>query len=42
MSEIEVIMKMLDIWVKEKDYELIPIMNVLNAKIDDIVNELRV
>lgn len=42
ISEIEIIMKMLDIWVKEKDYELIPIINVLNTKIDNIVKKLRV
>lgn len=41
MSEIETIMKMLDIWVKDKDYELIPIINILNTKIDNIIKELR-
>ncbi len=27
---------MLNIWVKDKDYELIPIINILNNKINDI------
>ncbi len=34
--EIESIVKMINIWVKEKDYELIPILNILNDKIDDV------
>lgn len=32
--EIESIVKMINIWVKEKDYELIPIINILNEKIN--------
>ena len=36
--EIESIIKMLNIWVKEKDYELIPVMNI---KINDLVQILR-
>lgn len=39
--EIESIIKMLNIWVKEKDYELIPVMNILNNKINDLVQILR-
>ncbi len=39
--EIESIIKMLNIWIKEKDYELIPIMNILNNKINDLVQILR-
>lgn len=35
-NEIESIVKMLNIWVKDKDYELIPIINILNNKINDI------
>jgi len=37
-TEIQSIVTMLNIWVKEKDYELIPIMNILNNKMDDLVN----
>ena len=36
-----IIIKMLNIWVKEKDYELIPVMNILNNKINDLVQILR-
>lgn len=38
--EIESIVKMLNIWVKEKDYELIPIINILNNKMNDITKIL--
>ena len=34
--EMKPIVKMIDIWIKEKDYELIPIINMLNNKIDEI------
>lgn len=37
-SEAETIIKMLNIWVKDNNYELIPIMNILNSKIKDMVN----
>ena len=40
-TEIQSIVTMLNIWVKEKDYELIPIMNILNNKMDDLVNAFR-
>lgn len=40
-TEIQSIVTMLNIWVKEKDYELIPIMNILNNKMDDLVNVFR-
>lgn len=33
-SEIKSITKVLNIWIKENDYELIPIINMLNGKID--------
>ncbi len=39
--EIESIIKMLNIWIKENNYELIPIMNILNNKINDLVQILR-
>ncbi len=35
-SEIKSITKVLNIWIKENDYELIPIINMLNGKIDDM------
>ena len=35
-SEIKSITKVLNIWAKENDYELIPIINMLNGKIDDM------
>lgn len=35
--DIDKIVKMLDIWVKDNNYELIPIMNMLNGKIKDIL-----
>ena len=31
-SEIKSITKVLNIWIKENDYELIPIINMLNGK----------
>lgn len=34
--EIESIVKMINIWVKERDYELIPILNILNDRINSI------
>ena len=40
-TEIQSIVTMLNICVKEKDYELIPIMNILNNKMDDLVNAFR-
>lgn len=35
-SEIQPVIKTLDIWIKENDYELIPIMKILNNKIKDL------
>ena len=35
-SEIKSITKVLNIWIKENDYELIPIINMINGKIDDM------
>lgn len=32
------IIKMLNIWVKENSYELIPIINILNSKIKDMAD----
>ncbi len=37
-SEIDTITKMLNIWVKENSYELIPIINILNSKIKDMAD----
>lgn len=34
--EIQSIIKIINIWVKDKDYELIPIINMLNDKMDEI------
>ena len=34
--EIESIVKMINIWVKERDYELIPILNILNDRINSV------
>ena len=34
LMEIKSIAKILNIWVKENDYELIPIINMLNNKMD--------
>ncbi len=39
-NEIESIVKMLNIWIKDKDYELIPIINILNSKLNDITKIL--
>lgn len=33
--DIDKIAKMLDIWVKDNNYELIPVMNMLNGKIKE-------
>lgn len=38
-SEIESIAKMITIWVKDRDWELIPAIELLNSKISD-VNEI--
>lgn len=32
-SEIEILIKTINFWVKERDYELIPILDMLNSKI---------
>ncbi len=34
--EVESIVKIVNIWVKENDYELIPVIKMLNAKIADL------
>lgn len=34
--EIKSITKVLNIWIKENSYELIPVINMLNSKIDDM------
>lgn len=39
--EIEPLIKTINIWIKENDYELIPIMNILNSKIKDFADILR-
>ncbi len=41
ISDIDKIAKMLDIWIKENNYELIPIMNMLNDKINDAINIIK-
>lgn len=35
-SEIVPVVRTLNIWIKENDFELIPVMNILNNKINDI------
>ena len=40
-TEIQSIVKILNIWVKEKDYELIPVINLLNNKINDTAEIFR-
>jgi hypothetical protein len=35
-TEIESITKILNLWAKENDYELIPIVNMLNNKMNDV------
>lgn len=39
-TDIKQIVKILDIWVKERDYELIPIINLLNEKMNDVAKIL--
>lgn len=34
--EIKSIAKILNIWIKEKDYELIPVINMLDDKINEV------
>ncbi len=41
ITDIEQIAKMLDIWSKEKDYELIPLINMLNNKINDTMEIIK-
>jgi len=36
-TEIESIIKVLNLWVKENDYKLIPIINMLNGKMNDTI-----
>lgn len=40
-GEIEILIKTITFWIKERDYELIPIINILNEKISDIVEIIR-
>ncbi len=35
IADIDKIAKMLDIWVKDNNYKLIPVMNMLNGKIKE-------
>ncbi len=35
LKEIESITKILNMWIKENDYELIPVINMLNNKLAD-------
>jgi len=39
--EIESIIKIINIWVKERDYELIPVVNILNDKVNELIRILR-
>lgn len=32
-AEIEILIKTINFWIKERDYELIPILEMLNSKI---------
>lgn len=41
ISDIDKIAKTLDIWVKENSYELIPMMNMLNNKINDVIGIIK-
>lgn len=38
--EIQPIIKTLDVWVKERDYDLIPIINLIKNKINDVTKIL--
>lgn len=38
--EMESIVKTINIWVKENDYELIPLMKILNNKIEDMAGAI--
>lgn len=40
-SEIQTITGMINIWIKENDYQLIPIMNMLNEKINNVSEIIR-
>lgn len=40
-SEIEPVVKTINIWIRENDYELIPVMNILNSKIKELAKVLR-
>ncbi len=39
-AEIKFLVKTLNIWIKENNYELIPIINILNSKINALVKIL--
>ena len=39
--EAETIIKMLNIWIKDNYYELIPVMKILNEKFGEITKALR-
>ena len=39
-AEIKILVKTLNIWIKENNYELIPIINILNSKINALVKIL--
>lgn len=39
-AEIKILVKTLNIWIKENNYELIPIINILNSKINALVKRL--
>lgn len=39
--EMETIIKMLNIWIKDNNYELIPIIKILNEKFNAITKTLR-
>lgn len=40
-SEIEPLIKTLNIWVKENYFELIPVINILNCKINDMAEIIK-
>lgn len=41
ITDIEKIAKTLDIWIKENDYELIPIAKMLNNKINEAITVIK-
>lgn len=40
-TELNKIIKVLDIWIKENGCEMIPVMNILNNKMNEVTNGIK-